>query len=313
MSFAFEATLNTMGTAAMKGLTWNSDHVSLETRTVDGHVNVFARLNGTFTRPGSKLIVLDRVISPEASNKIDVLIPVPDPHSHLTIYCINDFGKPEQGNLQIDVSQRDWALIHAKTRWSINAGLGLSSIHYTQTNVSELNQIMLTAKASVNKTISSNQLWDFGLSGYVGLVPLSDNLDSGLRLAGINARVGYILPWMKKPWQLGIAGGYYLVTSFGSDILGFSNVSGPEIYPTLRYYFNSGNFIASYVKYAPIVSGARALPFANREFAFGASYGRQLANGHALSLTVDYASLRLLLDSVEADTGSLTFGLSYSI
>ena len=123
VSFAFEATLNTLGTTEIKGLTWSSDHVSLETRTVDGHMNVFARLNGTFKRAGSKLIILDRVVSPEASNKIDVLVPVVDPHTNLTVYCINDFGKPEQGSLQIDVSQRDWAAIHAKTRWSIHAGL----------------------------------------------------------------------------------------------------------------------------------------------------------------------------------------------
>jgi hypothetical protein len=297
----------------MKGLNWNSDRVQLETRTVDGHINVFARLDGTFTRKDSKLIILNRVITPESSNKIDVLIPVVDPHTSLTLYCVNDFGTPEQGTLQIDVSAGDWDQIRAKTRWSINVGLGMSSIHYTQTNAPELTQLMLTAKASVSKTISTNHRWDFALSGYVSVYPISDNESSGLRFLGVNARFGYLFPFVKRPWQLGVAAGYYLVSSFGSDTLGFSNVSGPQIYPTFRYYFNSGNFIATYIKYSPIVSGVTALPFANRELAYGAAYGRELSNGHALSLTVDYASLRLLLNQVEADTGSLTFGLSYSL
>jgi hypothetical protein len=274
---------------------------------------VFARLSGEFTQAGSKFVILDRVVTPENSNKFDVLVPLVDPHTALTVYSINDFGKPDEGTLQLDVTQNTWDEIHAKSRWSINAGLGLSSIHYTQTNVAELNQLTVTAKGSVSKTISSNHRWDFALSGYLGLLPLSDNLDSGLRFFGINARVGYILPWLKKPWQLGIAGGYYVVSTYGSADLGFSNVSGPQVYPTLRYYFNNRSFIATYIKYSPIISGAKALPFANRELAFGMAYGRELANKHALSLTVDYASLRLLLDSVEADTGSLSFGLSYSI
>ena len=313
LSFAYEANLNTLGTSQMKDLNWGSDHVQLETRTVDGHINVFARLNGTFTRKGSKLIILNRVITPESSNKIDVLVPVVDPHTAITLYCINDFGKPEQGIVQIDVSARDWDSIRAKARWSINAGLGMSSIHYTQTNVPELTQLMLTAKGSISKTISENHRWDFALSGYISVYPISDNENSGLRFYGVNARFGYLFPFVKRPWQLGVAAGYYVVSSFGSDVLGFSNVSGPQVYPTFRYYFNSGNFIATYIKYSPIISGVKALPFANRELAYGAAYGRQLSNGHALSLTIDYASLRLLLDQVEADTGSLTFGLSYSI
>jgi hypothetical protein len=97
LSFAYEAHLNYFSATSteIKGLHWNSNHVQLETRTVDGHINVFARLSGEFTQAGSKFVILDRVVTPENSNKFDVLVPLVDPHTALTVYSINDFGKPD--------------------------------------------------------------------------------------------------------------------------------------------------------------------------------------------------------------------------
>jgi hypothetical protein len=317
---AFDATLEPPATSAITGLLWKSYRVELDIRDVNAKERIYARLQGTFRRPGWTLIIGDRVVRPDSLGRFDVAVPVAVANSMISVYTISDFGKSEKSNVDIKISPSDLSLIRQKSRWLLSAGLGLTSLNYQQTepvgsglsNIN-LNQITTTAKFSVARDISRNQRWFGTFSGYFDFSPISDSSGANLCFLGLNGRIDYSVPFVSDPWKLNIAFGWYYVTSFGSDNYGFANVNGPQIYPSVRYYFKSENFLSGYAKYSPVVSSAAFLPFGSREEAIGLGYGIQVSSQHQISFNLDFATLRLVLDQSVAQTRTITLGLSYTL
>jgi hypothetical protein len=315
VSSAFEGTLVTPRVGTITGLNWTSTHVDIQLRDVDSRDRVVAILTGNFQHPGWTLIISNRTVRPEANGDFKIALPTHDLKNNFAVYAVSDFGKAEKSTIQVAISPADMALITAKSRWITSLGLGITSQSYTQSgNQSTLNQTMTTAKFSFAHEISKNQRWFGTFSGRMDLLPLSDNQNSGLRFLGLNARIDYSVPQVTDPWKLNLAFGYYYVTSIGNSFLGFTNVSGPQAFPSIRYYFRNENYINAYAKYSPVLSSGKPLPFSNREIELGADYGIPIKDTHAISFSLDYSSLNLFLDDgTQSSLRSFTVAFSYTL
>lgn len=127
------------------------------------------------------------------------------------------------------------------------------------------------------------------------------------RFLGINLRAGYALPWLKAPWKLSAMVGGYFTTMFVTDnTFGYSNVSGPQFFPTITRSFSNGDSATAYVKFSPIAQSLSLLTPANRELALGGAWNHRLQNGQVLSLSLDFATLSLTTSSGKAIRSTTT-------
>jgi hypothetical protein len=313
---AFEGTLVAPRVGAITGLQWRSSRVDIQLRDVDSRDRVVAILTGNFQHPGWTLIISNRTIHPDSSGDFKIALPTHDLKNNFAIYAVSDFGKAEKSAVQVTITPADMALITSKARWITSIGLGVTSQTYSQSGEpnGDLKQTMTTGKFSFAHEISKNQRWFGTFSGRMDLLPLSDNQNSGLRFLGLNARIDYSVPMVTDPWKLNLAFGYYYVTSIGNSFLGFTNVSGPQAFPSIRYYFRNENYINAYAKYSPVLSSGKPLPFSNREIEVGADYGVPIKGTHAISFSLDYSSLDLLLDDgSQSSLRSVTIAFSYTL
>jgi hypothetical protein len=313
-SSAFEGTLVAPKVETITGLQWKSTEVDIQLRDVDSRDRVMAILKGNFQHPGWTLIISNRTIHADSSGDFQIALPTHDLKNNFTVYAISDFGKAEKSVVQVSISPTDMALITSKSKWITSLGLGVTSQEYTQTGASTLNQKMTTAKFSFAHEISKNQRWFGTFSGRADLLPISDNQSSGLRFVGLNARIDYSVPQVTDPWKLNLAFGYYYVTTTGNSFLGFTNVSGPQAFPSIRHYFRNENYINFYAKYSPVLSSGKPLPFSNRDIEVGAEYGMPIKDRHAMSVSLDYTSLNLLLnDGTQSSLRSFMLSFSYTL
>jgi hypothetical protein len=318
-SWAFEGTLVAPRVGAITGLQWTSSRVEIQIRGVDSRDRVIAVLKGNFKNPGWTLIISNRTIHPDTSGDFQIGLPAHDLKNNFTIYSVSDFGKAEKSVVQISIAPSDMALITSKARWISSVGLGLTSQTYTQSLSDPVKQTLITGKFSFAHEISRNQRWFGTFSARVDLVPISDSIgtsggSSGLRFLGLNARVDYSVPFVTDPWKLNFAMGYYYVTTIGNSFLGFTDVAGPQAFPSVRYYFRNENYLSAYAKYSPVLSSGKPLPFSNRDIEVGADYGFPLKDSHSMSISLDYSSLNLLLDDgTQSSLRSLMLALSYTL
>jgi hypothetical protein len=318
-SWAFEGTLVAPRVGAITGLHWRSSRVDIQLRDVDSRDRVVAVLKGNFKNPGWTLIISNRTIRPDASGDFQIALPTHDLKNNFAIYSVSDFGKAEKSSVQITITATDMALITAKSGWITSLGLGVTSQTYTQSFSDPIKQTMVTGKFSFAHEISKNQRWFATFSGRMDLIPISDTIgtsggSSNLKFLGLNARVDYSVPAVTDPWKLNLAFGYYYVTTVGNSSLGFTNVSGPQAFPSVRYYFRNESYLNFYAKYSPVLSSGKPLPFSNREIEVGADYGIPIKDSHALSFSLDYSSLNLVLDDeTESSLRSYTVAFSYTL
>jgi hypothetical protein len=318
-SWGFEGTLIAPRVGAITGLQWTSSRVEIQLRDVNSRDRVVAVLRGNYKNPGSTLIISNRTIHPEVSGDFQIALPAHDLKNNYVIYSVNDFGKAEKSSVQISITPADMALITSKSRWITSVGLGFTSQTYTQSLSDPVKQTMITGKFSFAHEMSRNQRWFGTFSGRFDLLPISDTIgtsggSSGLKFIGLNARIDYSVPAVTDPWKLNLAFGYYYVTTIGNSYLGFADVSGPQAFPSIRYYFRNENYLGAYAKYSPVLSSGKPLPFSNRDVEVGAEYGIPVKDAHAVSISLDYSSLNLVLDDgSQSSLRSITVSFSYTL
>ena len=193
---------------------------------------------------------------------------------------ISDAGKLSTGKFRISISDWPAAEIILKGQaqikpWSFVTGLGVSTINYTQTNVdfSSLNSLTATLKVNIDRKIGSNGIVA-GFSGFFNLLQFSGTAvgANAFKFFGLNLKIGKMLKTLKEPWELGIHVGYYYLTMITNGTLGFNNVSGPELYPTISRKFNNGSQALVYFKFCPVSQQFTLLSLSNHEIAVGAQY-----------------------------------------
>lgn len=188
------------------------------------------------------------------------------------------------------VTIQDWHTLNPQPegrKWAIIPALGYALYRYTESTVGTLTISGIVAKVSASYRLGER--FDASVSGSLTVLPLT-NTDSSrtTRFLGVNARLGYKLPFLKSPWAFYIKGGYYFTTMWVSPAdHGFSNMNGPQIYPVLTRVLGKG-LGHVYLKYSPV---ATLDLLANREIAAGLGYHFAVKPGQTVSIELDVANI----------------------
>ena len=282
---------------------------------------IIAILKGVFSREDWSLIVVDQGFlahskRTEATAPFSIKIPLTgvetavhlsaiDPHGHVqdetVVIVYPQFLSGSQGATEIPSLGK-----------ILTVGLGVTSISYSQTGFPDLSEIVLTPKITYQQPLKG--AWDAGGSLYMTALPLhSDQNNMTAYFLGVNARIGYTLPMIPKPWTLSVAVGAYYTTMFTSGIgFGFRDLWGPQIFPVLRRDLTHGNIVSACFKYSPVTSGS-SVGFSNHELAAAVSYIHLLPNLRSISGTLDYSNIQIRLPTGNASDSSITLGAAYGL
>jgi hypothetical protein len=197
------------------------------------------------------------------------------------------------------------------TRFHLGPGLNFSFINYNETRLpATYTEKAITFKLGMSYAVVPSRL-TLETGGYYTLLPISKSTAETARFLGVNVRMGYYLPFVHEPWSISLQGGLYYTTMFVThNAFGFTNMAGPQFFPVLRRSLGSGDAIMVYGKISPVTTATGKL-FADREIAGGGAYVFRLKNGHALPITLDVSSLRLLLDGIQISSSTVSFGFGY--
>jgi len=274
-----------------------------------------AFIAGSYLRPGWTLTRNQQPIKCNARGGFSFEAVITKEERRFSFEAVGPAGEKEQETIELQVAE--WIVDDLATspikRFLFSPGLGLSYITTTETLVAKYSTIAVTAKVAANYLLIPGQL-DAGMSFYVTALQLSKSYDVNARYFGFNTRLGYVLPQFDERWFITLYGGWYYTTMMVTgDVFGFRNLSGPQIYPTVRRVLDNKDVVAAYFKYSPIASSFSLLTLSNREIAGGIAYVHPLANGHTISGTFDYSNISLTLAGVALQNNSLTLGASYGL
>ena len=266
--------------------------------------------------PGGKVIPRSKM-----SGSFRVRVPISQPRTVLTFTAVGPGGSLL--HTQMVLESHDWndvqkrieqAKIPRRFHWSL--GAGVTHLDYTQGGVPDISSVLISTKAGVEYWITPDR-WDLSLSGYFTPVPLSTTpAGYSILFLGLNARAGYVFPFVASPWRLTLMAGFYYATTFTSSTdgtqFGYANIGGPELYPTLSRTFRSGSSLGAYFKLSPVSDQFTVLSLSNREIASGLSYhfppDRSRRN---FSLDFDWANLVVHAANTQASSTTLSLSGGY--
>ena len=183
------------------------------------------------------------------------------------------------------------------------------------------------AKVSAIARTNAFERWSLGFSGFTTLLPLNSILYvSGagvaeaisIRFLGLNLRVGYDTSWLPNPWNLQLAAGWYLNTTFvQNNRFGYEWVNGPQLYPQLSYRLDEQRSVGGYLKFSPVMAGPSSVLSLSRNFevATGLHYLFPVSwiGNRSISIAVDFAHLAIQPDAVRviSNSTSLNLGMQF--
>lgn len=180
-------------------------------------------------------------------------------------------------------------------RWRFQVGIGPSLLKYKESPLGiDLSEIVATFKFSASYDLSRK--FDIGGNFFINALPLSQSPSSvtAARFYGINARLGYTLPFKFKNITIRALAGWYFWGMLVSDnSYGIKSLAGPQIFLTSAFRTGNGKPWWLFFKFAPISTSPSEFSLSNREIAFGLGY--QLSSVRAkrpLSLNFAFADTR---------------------
>lgn len=202
----------------------------------------------------------------------------------LDIIEVAESGKVDKNKYKITITDWPSAEVILKTAqenqinkpWFFGVGVGVSAITYSQTNMDfgTLNSVTPTVKLMVDRRLGEKG-YVAGFTGFINTPPSSGNAtgNNAFKFLGLNLKIGKIFKnLLPEPWEIGAHVGYYYLTMLTDGTLGFNNVYGPEIYPTITKKFNNGSQATAYFKFSAISQRVLLLSLSNNEIAAGAQY-----------------------------------------
>lgn len=193
--------------------------------------------------------------------------------------------------------------------FSLSTTLGLSVIQYKEGTQISVNLSGLTAKLMARYRI--NTRWDVAASTYYTLAQLTSTNNTYVRFLGLNFRGGYRIELSPSVELSLLLGAYYTTMYVEQNRFGFSNMGGPQFFPSIRFQLNPKTSLTTYFKYSPIFDHSQLLPFSQREIAAGVSYNRKLDDTHFLVVGLDVADLSLIVSGLPISSQSISFGLGF--
>ena len=303
----------------VEGVVWKLERVEVESRSVGQLSHPVAKLEGEFRKEDWILVHGETQIELESDGKFSVSIPLQAEVTPVHLYAISPLGIVEDEKLVVVF--KGWDAYQKKVRATLNplknaffVGLGLTSMSYTQSRVQDFSENAITLRAAY-QSIWIPPRWDYGFTAYLTLLPLTSNR-SGVtaRFFGLNARAGYSLPVVKEPWRVTLMGGIYYASMFVSGAkFGYSNVTGPMLYPVARRILSTTDSVSGYFKYSPITDGLAFLAVTNREVAAGLAWNHQRESGKQTSVSFDFADFYLLARNVSLRNKTFSLALSLGL
>ncbi len=303
------------GMAKIDDLKWETEKpvpVSLQDEMTE--VRLYAVISGKYTREDWALLHDSNRITAKGS-KFEIKVLLEGKITNLDLIAVGPDGDLQKERIMVvfdrwDEYQTSRSGLRGGKRWTFTPGVGITYLSYNQppkTKYPPLTQISITPKASFQFVIKPPSI-DIATSVFYTALPLYKSPSHlYIQVLGANLRLGYVLPFVPDPWRVSLqAGGYYntvvaapkVQTKTGkANSYGYRNISGPQIFPSVRRIFKNGDSASTYLKYSPIMYEFSFLGIRNREIAVGFAWGRSLKSGFLanknLFVSVDAADLEV--------------------
>ncbi len=323
----------------IKNLDVKTEDIKIEKKKKSDPPEWTINLNGTFNREDWGLVIQESEALFDSENEFSLTLPISEESSEIRVVAIGPLGQTESETLTLVAPKilfkktppppPEKVEVEMKPDFiysGFSSSLGLSIISYTETGITPLSETALTGKISYGRALPWRR-WDWGVNSFLTLLPLTASKSPSARFLGVNARVGYTLPFIQEPWKVSILGGFYYTTMIVNlanltavEKFGFSNMLGPQLFPTVRRRLNNGQTVSGYLKFSPVSGGPFLLGVANREIGLGMTYSRPVGkNEHPLSVGIDLARISLQQDfivrgntyTVEIQSSSYSLAVGY--
>lgn len=251
-------------------------------------------------------------------------LPLNEARTSLEFIVIDPRGRTQTEQWLIDATGAWPRMVEWKNeltnpkRYSAATGLGMTHLNYQETGLEGASGFTMTGKLSFSHKIGLlGPGWDAGFLFFGNLLGVQEkSTGDSIRFIGANSRIGYSLP-LQSRWSLALHGGWYLTTTWiPTKSFGFTNMHGPQFFPTASYQLANNHSIGGYFKFSPVsATGIGSITnFANREIAVGFSYSLPW-NGPSqrIGLGLDIAMLQLDLpeSGLRFSSTSYSLGATY--
>lgn len=294
---------------------------AIEIHTQGKKISIIALISGHCPIPHASLIWKDDILPVRDGGDFSFPATLLAQNSKIEISVIDSHGTIRKQEVIIYIPE--WKKLKETPSQKRNlffAGGGLSRIQVTDSRFDPFNEWGVTSKLGYTFLLAPPR-WDLGLTTYFTIASFAASRADSARFFGVNLRLGYALPFIQEPWKLSLFfGGYYTTMFVASNTFGFTNMTGPQIYPTLRRTLNKGDSILVYFKFSPVSADFSLSPLTNHEIATGLSYTYLMLSGHTWGLSLDASQLSLVIDGVATNgtiipvtitSSSLSFGASF--
>lgn len=281
----------------------------------------FVVIKGKLLGAKSNLLINGKTIVEGGKNQGDIpfeaTLPIQQRLTYAVLTLINFKGEITRERIRLKVE--NWKKVASGPNGSktnrLSLGLGVTQLTYSQTDLESYSALLITPKVSYALRITEK--FDFGVNLFYNAYTLSSNRSDGVeaRFLGINARVGYRIPFGQSSWSLSLLGGiYYLTMMVDNREFGFRNIVGPQFFPVLRGGLGRNGSIYLYGKYSPVstsIFGFRSLD--SREIAGGAGYSHSINSLLSLVFSLDLSQLQIVIEGQkgQATTTSLSIGVGF--
>jgi hypothetical protein len=296
------------------GLEWDREFSKIES-VFSGNANqIKLKLFGAYRRNGWNLQFHHQNLPTSGNGVFSLVLPLEYGKNHFVFEAYGPNGERENETITIAGSDGPSRLnANRPNRWYFFPGLAISSVSTKQTEFGNYNTLALTPKLSLNYRLKPG-VFDLGLSAFSTTYQFSKTTSAKANYIGLNARLGYLLPAFDSNWFLSIYGGWYYTTMVVSNrSFGYVDISGPQIYPTVRYVMENGDAISAYLKFSPVSEKLSLMNISNREIAGGLGYIWILENGQSFSLNLDVSNIILSRESKTVENDSVSIGVQYGI
>jgi hypothetical protein len=216
-----------------------------------------ARVQGDLIRKDWSLISGQTALITSAGKNrhFDLVVSLTRATTPFEVTAIGPRGQPQKEILSITVTNWPALLASLQTRKNrFSAGVSYTSISLTQTGVPNFSENGVTVKGNYAYVLSRS--WSLSGNAFFTAVPFGSNIPGfNARFLGINARIGYRLPFSNHAWDFSLFGGVYYTTMFvTNNAFGYENELGPQFYPSIRRIFMRGESLSLYLKYSPVTT-----------------------------------------------------------
>lgn len=296
-------------------LAWKTHRVQVETSGAGVNTQVFIRPIGKVTDPHAGLLYKGLKVVTNAAGLFRFKIPIWGETSEVTMSTVTPEGEIREETMVIRFPNwKEFQQDFVTKKLNFNISMGVFYMRYQGTFTSEnilnitdrnrdITQFGIAPKVSAFYLLIPGVL-DIGTNAFITALPLGASpAENAFRTFGFNWRMGWVVPFVDRPWRFSLMAGWYFLTMLSSAGDGYSNVAGPQLFPLIHHYLSSGSVLSAYFKFSPISKNIGLLKLTNREIAAGLGLVKPIGKtGNVLTINLDFAQVDLTLDETDTDT-----------